>query len=179
MIIVDGPDGSGKDTLIANLGFHAYKLKALRGGVGGVKMMAAEGGVDDGVAGWGGDDPALLCYVNQVMKRRGDHMLAFNRFHLSEVVYGPILRGTDELSTRDLDALDSLLRAMDVHVILCLPPFDVTLEQVKRPGRERPAYQTEEFLLHAYNGFHSVQRYATVVYNFTEDPTAASVKRLL
>jgi thymidylate kinase len=169
MIIVEGPDGSGKDTLIANLGYESKKLKALRGGVGGTVNYTAGNGIGDGLAGWGGDHPALLAYTHQVMKARGTKT-AFNRFHLSEVVYGPILRGKQELSPADLRFLDGLLRTLDATVILCLPPFEVTLANVRKPGRERPAYQTDEFLSRAYVEFDMLKKWATIVYDFTRDP---------
>lgn len=178
MIVVEGPDGSGKDTLIAALGHHSFKLKALRGGTGGVTGFGVNGGIADGQAGWGENQPALLAYTHQLLKARNTQ-IAFNRFHLSEVVYGPILRDKQELNEGDLYALDSLLRTLDAHVILCLPPFDVTMANVRQPGRERPAYQTDEFLSTAYESWCRVARWAHIVYDFTLDPTAEAVKALV
>lgn len=190
-IIVEGPDGSGKDTLIEALGFQSYKLKALRGGVGGTESYRGGNGLGDGTAGWAGEDPALLAYVKKLVAAKdapkeerpvhesGQRVgIAFNRFHLSEYVYGPILRKTQEVSDSDLRWLTNFCAAQDVAVILCLPPWEETLRQVSRPGRERPAYQTAEFLEQAYWDFYALRRYA-IVYDFTADPEAAVVKGLV
>lgn len=163
MIIVDGPDGSGKSTLIENLGYERRRLKSLRGGTGGV----LPDGTGDGTAGWGGNDPALLCYARKVAE---GGRVAFDRFHLSEIVYGPILRGCQELRDVDLGLLHKFLVERGVQVVMCLPPFDVTMRNVKQNGRERPHYQTDEFLQRAYAEFMRLTPWATVVYDFTRDP---------
>jgi thymidylate kinase len=97
MIIVEGPDGSGKTTTIQRLGYERRQLKALRQGIG------SEGANPKG---WGGDDPALLAYTKKVREAQQDEManppgsdaygtlIAFDRFHLSEAAYAPILRPT-------------------------------------------------------------------------------------
>lgn len=175
-VIIEGPDGSGKDVLIETLGYHGFKLKALRGGVGGTEAYDNGNGLGDGLAGWAGSEPALAAYKAKVRAARGLRV-AFNRFHLSEAVYGPILRGSQELSVFDLEDLKSFLWEEHVPVILCLPSFVTTLNNVKRPGRERPAYQTEEFLRQAYDQFYRLRAYATYVYDFNEDPKAEGVKR--
>lgn len=52
MIIVEGPDGSGKTTFIETLGFRAVKYRALRAGVGATQ---ADGTCSDRTA------PSLPC----------------------------------------------------------------------------------------------------------------------
>lgn len=185
MIIVEGPDGSGKSTLIDNLGCERRRLKSLRGGVGGTRFN----GTGDGVAGWGGNDPALLAYTRKVIdglkhekENRAsasggqglefcDLQIAFDRFHLSEVVYGPILRRVQEVSDGDLAFLDDFIRRQGVKVVMCLPPFAVTLANATKNGRERPSYQTEGFLHQAYKEFERLAPWATVVYDYTRDKT--------
>lgn len=178
MIIVEGPDGSGKDVLIETLKHQSFKLKALRGGVGGTESYANGNGLGDGLAGWAGNDPALLAYQKKIKAARGINV-AFNRFHFSEYVYGPLLRGTSEVGLNDLEVMKTFLWYYRVPVILCLPSFEVTLENVRRPGRERPAYQTEGFLSDAYNGFKQIMPWATITYDFKKDPLAKEVRRLL
>jgi hypothetical protein len=178
MVIVEGPDGSGKDTLIAAIGHRSFKLKALRGGVGGVSTYEAGNGLGDGTAGWAGTDPALLAYSRKITQARGTN-IAFNRFHLSEYVYGPLLRDRQELRPADLLFMRSFLYSYNVPVILCLPSFAQTMRNVSLPGRERPAYQTDDFLAEAYDRFADLREFATVVYDFTLDPTAETVKSLL
>jgi thymidylate kinase len=172
MIIVEGPDGSGKTTTIQRLGYQRRQLKALRQGLG------SEGANPKG---WGGDEPAMLAYTRKVMEARFEERsaqavwtkaapIAFDRFHLSEVAYAPILRPDRvEIHDGELEMLTRLLRHHKVPVILCLPPFSVTLNNVTKEGRERPSYQTEGFLHQAYKAFELLAPYATIVYDFTRD----------
>jgi thymidylate kinase len=162
MIIIEGPDGSGKTTLINRLNFDRRRLKSIRGGVGGTRFN----GSGDGVAGWGGNDPALLAYTRKVIEA-GTAPIAYDRFHLSERVYGPILRAKQELSDGDLELLTAFLRETRVKVVMCLPPLAVSLANVMQNGRERPHYQTEEFLQEAYAEFERLAPWATIVYDYT------------
>lgn len=166
MIIVEGPDGAGKSTLIKNLGFERIRLKSIRGGVGGVLVD----GKGDGLYGWGGTDHAVLAYSKQIVKAEGRNV-AFDRFHLSEIVYGPLLRPEQrpELEIHDLLNLNHHIRVKHIPVILCLPPFQTTLQNVTKDGRERPTYQTEGFLHAAYVEFQRLAPWATIVYDFTRD----------
>lgn len=160
MIIVEGPDGSGKTTLIEQLGHERRAFKALRGGVG-----ESERG------NWGGADPAPVAYARQILQaerdeREGhagaiggqgleycDRRIAFDRFHLSEIVYGPILRGESGISQEEHRVLRRLLRAKAIPIIVCLPPYSDTIQNVRREGRERPSYQTLDFLLRSYHSW--------------------------
>lgn len=149
MIIVDGPDGSGKTTLIEMLGCERRSFKALRGGIG-----------SEGVGNWGGDEDAPVAYARQVLgaleeERRepGGARIAFDRFHLSEMVYGPILREGSAISDDEAVVLQRLLRARSVPTVVCLPPYATTFGNVNQEGRERPAYQTVRFLGDAYEAW--------------------------
>lgn len=168
MIIVEGPDGSGKTELIRRLGYDRRNLKALRGGVG---------ASSDAPKGWatGGDEPALVEYVRKVVSAKAEEMatgtpIALDRFHLSERVYGPMLRNSQEVEDGCLYQLNEYLRFKRVPVILCLPSFETTLFNVVREGRPRPIYQTEEFLNDAYSEWTRLTPWATVVWNYETDP---------
>jgi thymidylate kinase len=158
VIIVEGPDGAGKSTLIENLGHIRVSLKSLRGGIGGAGHHNDQG--------WG-DDP-LVAYTRKIIDAEGSR-IAYDRFHLSEIVYGPMLRGTQLISEPDLIMLTNYIRGKCIPVILCLPPVNVTIENVSREGRERPSYQTESFLRQAYKGFERLAPWATIVYDYTRD----------
>ena len=166
MIILEGPDGSGKTTVLERLGYERRAFKALRAEVGGNEP----GGT--ATSNFGGTTPAHIAYAQEILKarRENNHAIAFDRFHLSEHVYGPILRGKQELTEEDLNGLAIYLGRYHIPIILCLPPFEVTLKNVMTAGRERPAYQTEAFLRQAYDGFARLTPWAQVVYDFTRDP---------
>lgn len=173
MIIVEGPDGSGKSTLIKNLGFTPLKLRALRSGVGATQADGSCAGLA-GVktSGWAEGLPAIVAYARKIreVQQIPGARIAFDRFHLSEVVFGPLLRGRQDVLDDDLVIINQILRDKQIPVILCLPPREVTLANVMAPGRERPDFQTEAFLIHAYERFERLAPWATHVYDFTRDP---------
>lgn len=175
MIIVEGPDGSGKSTLIRNLNHVRRHLRALRGGRG------ADGAKKEG---WGGNKPAVTAYVDKLLEAKAEESpaciggqgteyipweIAFDRFHLSEMVYGPMLRGTQELQGSDIVRLNDVIRSMHIPVILCLPPLALTIENVYKQDRHVPDYQTKRFLEDAYAEFQRLTPWATIVYDFTRD----------
>lgn len=163
MIIIEGPDGSGKTTTIEKLGFTRLHTKSMKGGVG--------GSTPNGWAGPGILSPvaAYARRVREVQQMVGVK-IAFDRFHLSEQVYGPILRNEQLIDEMEMTIITHMLRDKQIPVILCLPPFDVTLANVMKENRERPEYQTEAFLRHAYERFQRVACWATHVYDYTKDP---------
>lgn len=164
MIIVEGPDGAGKTTLIENLAHHRVHLKSLKGGVG------SEG---QNPQGWTKNaDSTLSAYAQKILEgERTDGVnIAFDRFHLSEWVYGPILRNNQLITDEVLLVLGNLLREKHVPIILCLPAFKTTLANIGKAGRERPAYQTEGFLHMAYTSWQKIAPFATHVYDYEHDP---------
>ena len=160
MIILEGPDGSGKTTVIERLGYERRAFKALRGGVG-----ESERG------NWGAQDPAPIAYARQILAAHP--RVAFDRFHLSETIYGPILRQGSGISDEEVVVLERLLKARGVTTILCLPPAVDTLRNVVKEGRERPAYQTLGFLRKSYLAWERLRdatdRY-DVFYNYVAKP---------
>lgn len=163
-LIVEGPDGSGKTTVIERLGFTRRHLKSLRGGLGG---STAEG--------WGGTDLAPIAYIRQLIESPDE--TAFDRFYLSELVYGPILRGQAAIRDAEAEVVRQVASMMNIYTVLCLPSFEMTLKNVMEPGRDRPEYQTPEFLREAYEQWRRIVAYRTedvIVFDFERD----SVERL-
>lgn len=141
-LIVEGPDGGGKSTVIERLGLTRRHLKALRAGIGG----ALEHPKDKG---WGGDDRAPIAYIRQMITAP-DH-LAFDRFYLSEQIYGPMLRGQSAITLDGAMLVDEVRDQMNIPMVICLPSFETAYANVVKPGRERPGYQTPDFLREAYD----------------------------
>lgn len=157
MIIVEGPDGSGKSTLIATLGLIPLWM-------GGVRTRSPKGVTwTDPQAG-----TPLAKFETQIYNRVNDPV-AFDRYHLSERIYGPILRDQQEMDDYSLTRINDLLHDHHVPVILCLPPFARTMQNVEQADRPRPAYQTDAFLRLAYRRFAELMPWATIVYDFTRD----------
>jgi hypothetical protein len=159
VIIVEGPDGSGKSTLITRLNHQRVHLRSLRGGVGGTTPE-----------GWGGGRPVVDAYVHALDTHPPE--TAFDRFHLSEHVYGPILRNTQLITPDVLLELSEVLRKRRIPVIVCLPPWWVVHDNVMQPGRERPAYQTDQFLREAYDSWLDVAFNSPriTLWDYTKDP---------
>jgi thymidylate kinase len=170
LVIVEGPDGGGKSTVIDGLGLAPRKFRALRAGVG---ATAADGTCSDqATEGWAGNRPAVRAYLDQVAAHLSEP-IAFDRFHLSEIVYGPMLRAAAGVDALETLAINQTLEELRVPVIICLPPYEVTLQNVQQPGRERPAFQTEAFLLEAHHRWTLVRdalsRYQNVViFDYTQ-----------
>jgi hypothetical protein len=163
-LIVEGPDGGGKTTVIEKLGLTRRHLKSLRGGVGGST-----------VEGWGGTDPAPVAYIRQLIEAPDG--TAFDRFYLSELVYGPILRGRAAIRESDVDLVWRVASLMGIYTVVCLPSFETTFQNVTQLGRERPSYQTPEFLQKSYDSWKRITTFRPadmIVFNFETD----SVKRL-
>lgn len=173
-LIVEGPDGAGKSTLIEKLGLKRLHLKSLRGGVGGTTQE-----------GWGGQDEAPLAYVKQLVA--APEGTAFDRFYLSEMVYGPLLRGAAGITPEEAKLVERVTRARGIATVVCLPPFRRTVSNVMQEGRERPTYQTPTFLREAYvrwcqmathTGAHQPHERYFTHFNYTTDDTMDAVTML-
>lgn len=170
MIIVEGPDGSGKSTFIQNIKARSKKYRALRGGQGGT---GADGSCAKTDSGWGGTLEAPIAYAKAIIASQAEGVDALDRFHLSEVVYGPMLRGESGINPTEVKILQRLLLARDIPSVVCLPPFPITKANVATPGRERPAFQTDKFLWSAYSKWASVAfsgKHHALVYDYTRVP---------
>ena len=177
MIIIEGPDGSGKSRLIEQLGYERVHLRALRAGRG------ADGAKKEG---WGQGDEALIAYARQLLEANRKESIdasftsiAFDRFHRSEEIYGPLLRGESGITSGETRVLERLIRALDVRRILCLPPFTVTVKNVIKVGRHRPAYQTLGFLAQAYKRFDELHDISELRYDYTQPDALDRVRAYL
>lgn len=127
-IIIEGPDGAGKTTLARflchrhNMGYHH------------------EGPPPVGVS-------ALEHYGRLLAE--APRPTVFDRLHLGEVVYGPLLRGGSRLSTYDWGLMNRLIRGTGSVVVTCLAPWATCItnnrakeELIKDEGLLRVAYDT-------------------------------------
>ena len=117
MIIVEGPDGAGKTTLIKSL--HELTGFSVAPRVVGQNTEAM---ID------------LKEWVENNLDL-GPHDAIYDRYRLiSEFIYGPVLRKTQQPGFTDIDwVLHNLYRmydALDPIVIYCLPPLDEVVENL-------------------------------------------------
>lgn len=117
MIIIEGPDGSGKTTLIKQLAGVTQLPIAPR-----VVSKDAEAQVD------------LVEWVEQNLKQ-GFQATMFDRHRLiSEPIYGPTLRAKAEPMFDNFIWLSNQLHrfyGMGPVIIYCLPPFEAVWESVR------------------------------------------------
>lgn len=101
-IVIEGPDGAGK-TRLARFICHRH-----------VMAYHHEGPPPAGAS--------LLHHYGGLLAN-AERPTVFDRLHLGELVYGPLLRGASGVSSNDLVLMRRLLRGMGVVTILCLPPW--------------------------------------------------------
>lgn len=107
IVILEGPDCSGKTTLANSQAFQdfMYHHQGPYAGDPYHETLDAVGG-------------AL----------RVHRSVLFDRLHLGEQVYGPIYRGVDKLGDFRREILDGFLKRHSAVVVLCLPDLDVSLK---------------------------------------------------
>lgn len=103
-VILEGPDGAGKTTLAQDLVNHIPFLQIHHEGVP--------------------ERRDLLQYYAALLIEKDDHV--FDRLHVGELVYGPIVRGQEFLGGQlGLRLMKRLIVALDARVIYCLPEYEV------------------------------------------------------
>lgn len=111
MIIVEGPDGGGKTTLIDRLRKHL-----------GVGVMPRPCSSDRGV-----DPSSLMAWVDRDLSGPVHERKIYDRHPLiSEPIYGPLIRGDMAAGFTDLVWMSTRLEMLYTHeplMIFCLPPL--------------------------------------------------------
>ena len=102
VIILEGPDGGGKTTLARELEKHGFLYR------------------HEGPPPLGRDQVEYyMRSLNQAIEGPSD--VVFDRLYLGELVYGPIIRGIDNLSGLEgLTLFNRLHRSKTIHQYLCL-----------------------------------------------------------
>jgi hypothetical protein len=131
-VILEGPDGSGKTTLARRL-CHSLKL-----------AYHHEGPPPTNV-------PALEHYARLLAEAKRPTL--FDRLHLGELVYGPLLRGASRLSNRDVRLLNRIIRGSGSTMVICGPPLETCLRNIR--GRNE-LIKDEAVLREAYDRWRSV-----------------------
>lgn len=123
MIIVEGPDGAGKTTLISQMSAELHLPVAAR-----VVSKDTEAMVD------------INRWVDHNLAK-GFHDMIYDRHRLiSEPTYGPILRSTAQPGFDDLTWLRPRMTkfyALHPIIIYCLPPLETVLRNVERDPDNR------------------------------------------
>lgn len=118
IIIIEGIDGSGKSTL-ANMIAEAAatKYKVIRAHRGPLKASV----VDE--------------YVKPLFAIKDDELLIADRWHVGEMIYGPIYRGISQVDSV-LDWLENLLNDLGTVKIMMLIPKNVVQDRINQRGED-------------------------------------------
>lgn len=114
MIIVEGPDASGKDTLIEQLVRDT-----------GLRLFVPVG---NRIELW----KSTRARTYQALQAALDHTIwIHNRLFFSELVYGPVLRHEVAFSQKEQTSIRGVLSALHIPVIACMPPVEVVTENIE------------------------------------------------
>lgn len=113
MIILEGADLAGKSTLANQLQTLGYTI---------VKCSQPEPG------------KAYQEYVEKILT--SDYLTVFDRHFLGELVYGPIKRGTCQLTDEMVMNIIRLLQARNAKLIYCKAPLDFIKQKFKERGED-------------------------------------------
>lgn len=168
--IIEGPDACGKTTLAKSVAFedHIYAHQGpfqndvLNETIEHVRRHEMTAG-------------ALLTPRNVV----------FDRLHLGELVYGPLLRGESLLDNVEFRMIERYLLSLQGVMVVALPPLSVMLENWERTRTEREELVTRRGqMIAVYDLYHALMHrpdVPVIVYDYTThtlEATRVNVERV-
>lgn len=140
MIVLEGPDGSGKTTLANRIG-HLWN----------VPVIHSPGLV-----------PEFICSAMLHHASNPQEMIIYDRFWFSEFIYGPILRGEMRWPQWLMDMMTRVwLPKVKPCVIYCWAHPDVLRETVVNRPEMKGVPDNIDAIAHAYHQFFNETRWET------------------
>lgn len=141
-IILEGSDDTGKTTLARKLEAQGWAYQH-EGPAPGISAAAL-----------------LDRYLGAILGAK--RPTVFDRLHLGELVYGPILRGGSRLIEKHLRLFERVMRATATVTVICSPPFDIVRSAWER-RRDKELLQDPATLWLVYSAYRRLRRYADFV----------------
>jgi thymidylate kinase len=131
MVMVEGPDGGGKSTLIETLK-DGHKMTWGRDALQFPDRKSKRELLPNrSVAAIRDEVWEAMCY--SVTQRS---VCVWDRMYFSELVYGKVWRGDVAFSSHAQLRVERVMYAQDVLVILCMPPLDVVRDNVRNTSQD-------------------------------------------
>ena len=126
VVILEGPDGSGKTALARALTSDGAPFAS-------VELRHTSQPKHPMGAYWE--------YLDEVARMARcdlwpDSLVVYDRFHVGEFVYGPVMRDGCDMTMADLATLESMLSQMDVVRVLLHAPSDVIVKRAYERGED-------------------------------------------
>jgi thymidylate kinase len=159
MIVLEGPDGAGKSTL-------ATALSRMTGFAYQHFTAPAKGTSFD-----------ATCRQSLDRIRADGKNVIVDRFHLSERVYGPLLRGADTMTETFEQTVWEAVRPV---VVMCLPPYRVAFENwAKRKAANGELVTKSEQYEAVYLAYENLRTTLPILqYDYTRDRAVDLCERL-
>lgn len=143
IIILEGIDGSGKTTLASNLArLSPWPARIVPKG-----PMKAN---------------VIEEYVTPLFDVTPDELLIADRWHLSELIYGPIYRGKTQVDWEILGEIESILRNLNATRIIMRPGIQTVYSRLKARGEDFLKPEDIPLVYSAYRGFSDLLEYTPI-----------------
>jgi hypothetical protein len=146
VIIVEGPDGAGKSTLVKELQ-EVFPSLAI-----------GERGVDDRDKLWEVTRPDTYRAICEALTSEKPHI--WDRLFWSEFAYWEITSRECQFTARDEHLIPQLVAAIGAPVIWCMPPRDIVKVNV---DREKQMSGVAENIDHIYDVYEGMSNNATLM----------------
>ena len=136
IVVLEGIDGAGKSTLAKEI----FSLVPKQFDI----VMTHRGVPKHG--------PELE-YMHQLEWLRSNHFMIADRYHVGDLIYGPIYR--NESLTKDywFAAIEEKLNQLNATKIILLPPLEVILQRLEDRGEDYLQPEHVEKVWNFYNDF--------------------------